>query len=146
MEMKQTMKLNRLALVIAALAMMVFAVAVSADEDVPAISDGRINSTDIAAPVAIYPYYSYPYADDVNMGVLDTIDFWGKVWDGDEFEKIMSVTSAEIAAADTSSGEAALIASNFGYALYKETDGSLTLVAPPDFEGKGYQFNWEQSL
>ena len=72
--MKRYVTLSRLVLVFAVLIMAVFAVSVSAEgEDtvpLPSINDGRVNNFDIDAPVAIYDIYVYPYADDVNMGVL----------------------------------------------------------------------------
>jgi hypothetical protein len=152
MEDTDNMKFNRkfstLIVTVMALSLMVFAFSASAaDEDtatLPSINDGRVNKFDIAAPVAIFEHFIYPYSDDVNYGVLDTIEFWGNTG-GDSFEKVLEVTRAEIEAAspDTTS---VLVASGFGYSLYKEVDGSLTLVAPADAAGNAYQFNWTPSL
>lgn len=137
--MKRYANLNGLVLVFAALAMVVFAVAVSAEEDdtsyLPAISDGRVNSLDIDAPVAIYDLYAYPYADDVNAGVLDRIEFWGL--DG---QKVLEVERAQIVNAQASAGTSVLVASGSGYSLYKEADGSLTAVVG------AYVFNWTPGL
>ncbi len=139
--MKRSLNLSRLLVLLAVLAMAVFAVSiVSADDDttnLPTINDGRVNAYDIAAPVAIYDTYSYPYADDVNMGVLDHIEFWGIPSGGDSIQKIMNVTAADIAAVTPTAGSSALVASNAGYSLYEEIDGSLTLVGPFN-----YVFNW----
>ncbi len=143
--MKRSLNLSRLMVLLTVMALAVFAVSVvSAQDDstnLPTINDGRVNEFDIAAPVAIYDYYSYPYADDVNMGVLDHIEFWGIPSGGDNIQKVMNVTAAEIVAADTSAGSSVLVASNDGYSLYKEVDGSLTLVGPFN-----YTFNWTPSL
>lgn len=136
--MKRYATLNRLVLVFAALVMMVFAVAVSAEEDtvtLPEISDGRVNEFDIAAPVAIYDLYIYPYADDVDAGVLDRIEFWGL--DG---QKVLEVERSQIVNAQASAGTSVLVASNNGYSLYKEADGSLTAVVG------AYVFNWTPGL
>lgn len=129
---------------LAVLALSVFAVAVVGAEDtstdyLPTINDGRVNEYDIAAPVAIYDYYAYPYADDVDMGVLDHIEFWGFPWgaNDNDIQKVMNVTAAEINAATPAANASVLVASNAGYSLYKEVDGSLTLVGPSN-----YVFNW----
>ncbi len=127
---------------LAVLALSVFAVSIVGAEDnstdyLPTINDGRVNEYDIAAPVAIYDVYSYPYADDVDMGVLDHIEFWGIPSGSDTIQKVMNVTAAEITAATPTAGSSVLVASNAGYSLYKEVDGSLTLVAPFN-----YTFNW----
>ena len=137
--MKRYAKLNWLVLVFAALVMMVFAVAVSAEEDdtsyLPTINDGRVNEFDIDAPVGIYDLYVYPYADDVNAGVLDRVEFWGL--DG---QKVLQVERAQIISAQASAGSSVLVASSNGYSLYKEADGSLTAVVG------AYVFNWTPGL
>ena len=138
--MKQHIKLNRMVIVFAALVMMVFAVAaVSADDTdtsyLPTINDGRVNEYDIAAPVAIYDLYDYPYVDDVNAGVLDRIEFWGV--DG---QKILEVSREQIVNAAPTSGSSVLVATGSGLSLYKEVDGSLTLI-----DGS-YLYNWTPSL
>ncbi len=140
MKHKFTRSLSIFAVV--ALLLMSFAAAAYAEDDVDGahFTDGRINSLDIDSPVAIYAIYDYPYADDVNMGVLDRIEFWGVISD-DRIEKVLDVTADDILAAD--SGEA--VATGFGYTLYREADGSLTLVAPANADGSVYRFNWTQS-
>ena len=143
--MKQYIKFNRMVMVVAALVMMVFAVAaVSADDSntsyLPTINDGRVNEYDIAAPVAIYDLYDYPYAD-VNVGVLDRVEFWGLDGSG-TIQKVLQVSKANIVNATVTSGSSVLVASGDGYSLYKEANGSLTLVAPID----SYSFNWTPSL
>lgn len=147
--MKFTRKFSILVVTAMALSLMVFAFSASADDTetatLPSINDGRINKFDIAAPVAIFENFVYPYEDDVNYGVLDSIEFWGYTG-GDSFEKVFEVTRAEIEAAVTNGDTSVLLASSYGYSLYKEVDGSLTLVAPPDAEGKAYQFNWTPAL
>jgi hypothetical protein len=142
--MEHTMKRSiRIVSLLAVLSLFVFAAVAYADDDtvpVPTIADGRINAHDVAAPVAIFAYYDYPYADDINLGVLDHLEFWGFTG-SDSIEKMMNVTANDIASAEVTDGTSVLIASANGYGLYKEADGSLTLSAP----AYGYQFNWVQS-
>ncbi len=118
--------------------------AVSAEDDVivPSIEDGRVNGVDIAAPVAVFCEFSYPYSDDVNMGVLSSIQLWGltNIDDG-EFHEVATITADELAAAQAS-GVQTIVNQSHGYSLYANSDGSLTVVAPPDVEGKVYQFSW----
>lgn len=121
-------------MVVSALA---FAGAAFASEDVPSFDDGRVNLYDIASPVAVYCSFDYPYADDVNLGVLDDIQAWA-LNGNDVFEKVIDVTAEDIAeAAETVSADATtLLDSGAGYALYLEDDSSLTLTSA------GYSFNW----
>ncbi|MFN8452396.1 MAG: hypothetical protein U0521_28290 [Anaerolineae bacterium] len=136
--MKRYGKRSWLVMVFAVLVMLVAAAVVSADDDtvdLPQIADGRVNSYDIAAPVAIYDYYAYPYADDVDAGVLDRIEFWGL--DG---QKVLTVSRQQLVDTPITTGSSALVASGNGYSLYKEADGSLTAVVG------NYQFNWTPGL
>lgn len=145
--MKFSRKFSTLVVTAMALSLLVFAFSASAADDtatLPSINDGRINKFDIAAPVAIFENFIYPYEDDVNYGVLDSVEFWGYTG-SDSFEKVLEVTRAEIEAA-TPGDTSVLVATGYGFSLYKEVDGSLTLVAPADAEGKAYEFNWTPSL
>lgn len=140
--MRRYLKLSRLMVVLAVLAMGIFVASVSADTtstgvNIPTIDDGRVNKFDISAPVAIYDDYVYPYADNVNEGVLDHIEFWGLVGTDTNIEKVMNVTEAQLAAVKPSATNHVLVASNDGYSLYMESNGSLTLVGPFN-----YVFNW----
>lgn len=122
-----------------ALAILVMAGAAFADVDsagVPYIPDGRANLYDIAAPVAVYCSFDYPYADDVNMGVLSDIQAWAMTGIEGEFTKVIDVTPADIADALKAADGTKVVQSSEGYTLYQESDGSLTLV------GGNYQFNW----
>lgn len=122
-----------------------FAAVAYADDavELPRFTDGRINAHDIDAPVAIFAFYDYPYADDVDLGVLDRIEIWGYI-NSEQIDKILEVSAADILAADHSEGSA-VVASAHGCTLYRESDGSLTLVAT-HLDGTPYQYNWEQSL
>ena len=134
------MKRNLTILAVLALLLMSLAVVAYADDDVvlPTIEDGRINKFDIASPVAIFANYGYPYADDINMGVLDSLEFWGITYT-DHVDKVLDVTAAQIQSADNSAGSAVVASAN-GYTLYLEADDSLTLV------GAGYTYNWTQAF
>ncbi len=134
------MKRNLTILAVLAFVLMSFAVVAYADDDVvlPTIEDGRINKFDIASPVAIFANYSYPYADDINMGVLESLEFWGITYE-DHVEKVLDVSSAQLQATDNSAGSAVVAAAN-GYTLILEADGSLTLT------GAGYTYNWTQAF
>ncbi len=146
--MQKHLSLNRILVVVMALSLMIFAVGASAQEDdsaVPTFDDGRVNNLDIAAPVAIYQYYSYPYSEDVNFGVLDDIQFWGITGSG-SIEKVLDVSRTDILNTTVTSGSSALLASNQGYSVYKEANGSLTVIAPSDAAGSDYQFNWMPGL
>jgi hypothetical protein len=130
----------------AVLAVVVLAVGVGAisaqDEAVPAISDGRVNSTDLAATAVVYCEFAYPDLEDPNAGVLDHIEVWGVNPDA-YFEQVIYVTADEIDAAGVGSTASKLLAQGNGYSLYRETDGSFTVTSPADAEGKVYSFNWE---
>lgn len=134
------MKRSLTILAVLAFVLMSFAVVAYADDDVvlPTIEDGRINKFDIASPVAIFADYSYPYADDINMGVLERLEFWGITYE-DHVEKVLDVSAAQLQATDNSAGSAVVAAAN-GYTLILEADGSLTLT------GAGYTYNWTQAF
>ncbi len=140
------MKRNLTILAVLALLLLSFAVAAYADDEVvlPSIHDGRLNEFDIDAPVDVYAVYSYPYAADVNMGVLDHLEFWGIDGDGNVV-KVMDVSADQLLSAELSDGST-VVASAFSYTLYREADGSLTIIAPTATAGIAYQFNWEQSF
>ncbi|MFN8379628.1 MAG: hypothetical protein U0452_13260 [Anaerolineae bacterium] len=133
-----------LMLVVLAL-LLVAAIGVSAEDEetVPAFNDGRVNSTDIAAPVAVYCEIVYPYSDDVNVGVFNSASLWGLTHAADgEFHELLTVTADDVASAQAS-GTQVLVAQAYGFSLYANTDGSLTVVAPTFEEGKEpYQFTW----
>lgn len=120
-----------------AVAALAFAGATFASDEVPSFDDGRVNLYDIASPVAVYCSFDYPYADDVNMGVLSGVEAWA-LNGNDVFEKVIDVTAQDIAeaAAAVSADTTTLLDSGAGYALYLEDDSSLTLASA------GYSFNW----
>ena len=117
--------------------------AISAEEDVPAISDGRVNSWDLAAPVIVYCEFEHPDTSDTDLSILDYIELWGVNPDG-YFEQVLIESAEEIDAAGVPTGTSVLLGSGNGYSLYRETDGSFTATAPGDAEGKVYSFNWER--
>ncbi|MCC6616100.1 MAG: hypothetical protein IT320_21700 [Anaerolineae bacterium] len=122
---------------------------VSADDEeivLPSIDDGRVNNFDIAAPVAVFCEFTYPYADDTDAGVLDSIQLWGLTGADDGlFHEVATISAAQIDAASASSTQPVLLSNTYGYSVYLEADGSFRLVAAPDAEGKVYEFSWDLS-
>ncbi|MFN8529466.1 MAG: hypothetical protein U0670_12710 [Anaerolineae bacterium] len=137
-----------LAITMAAVSLIAGAAVYAGDDstaELPTIHDGRINEFDINATVVIYENYVYPYEDDVNMGVLDSIEFWMVNSDG-LVVKAMEVPASVITSAEVTGDTSVLIAAENGVALYKEVDGSLTVVGVPQSDGTAYHFNWTPSL
>jgi hypothetical protein len=114
----------------------------------PHHSDGRVNAYDIAAPVAVFCKLTYPDANNTALkvanrfgGVLDRVELWG-VTDGTrQFHEIAMVPAATINGTPNTLG-VHVDAEGFGYSLYHNADGSLTVVAPPDQRGFSYRFTW----
>ena len=133
--------------VVALLALTVGMVSADDSEEVvlPTIDDGRVNNFDIAAPVAVFCEITYPYADDTDAGVLDSIQLWGLTGADDGlFHEVATISASEIQDAAGSSSPV-LLSNTYGYSLYLEADGSFRLVAAPDAEGKVYEFSWDLS-
>lgn len=136
-----------------ALVIMVLAVgsgAVSADDNTHKVADnqlyildGRVNSWDVAAPVAVYCRFDYPYADDVNMSVLTSIEVLGINY-ANNGELLFSVDAAAIDAAGTSPAQDTLLGSGGGTSLYRATDGQFYIVGPANEKGEPYIFTWER--
>lgn len=144
--MRKHLSINRLFVMVMALSLMMFAVAAYAqDSAVPTFDDGRVNNLDIAAPVAIYQLYSYPYSEDVNFGVLSDVQLWGIAPNG-SIEKVLDISRADILNTQVTSGTSVLLGASDGYSVYKEANGSLTVVGPADATGSAYQFNWVPAL
>ncbi|MCB9450443.1 MAG: hypothetical protein H6672_03340 [Anaerolineaceae bacterium] len=140
-------KVSWLVLVMAVLAMGV--VAVNAQDThqvvdgVLYIQDGRVNSWDVAAPVAVYCRFDYPDADDVDYSVLSSIELLTINY-ADEGELTLSVDAAQIDAVGETPAENTLIAAAGGYGLYRATNGSLYVVGPADASGNPYIFVWNR--
>lgn len=136
--MNITRKFRIVFLSVMAIAALAIAGAAFASDEIPSFDDGRVNLYDIASPVAVYCSFDYPYADDVNMGVLDDVQAWA-LNGNDVFEKVIDVTAqdiAEAAEATADDSSTTILDSGAGYALYLEDDSSLTLASA------GYSFNW----
>jgi hypothetical protein len=114
----------------------------------PHHTDGRVNAYDVAAPVAVFCKLAYPDANNTALkvvnryrGVLDRVELWG-ITDGTrQFHEIAMVPAATINNTPNTLG-VHVDAEGFGYALYHNADGSLTVVAPPDQNGFVYRFTW----
>ena len=130
-------------LVLAVLVLAIGVGAISADDEVPTINDGRVNSWDLAATAIVYCGFEYPDAEDPDAGVLDHIEVWG-LNPEDYFEQVIYVTDEAIDEAGVNADASTLLDAGNGYSLYRETDGSFTVTSPTDAEGKVYSFNWER--
>ncbi len=146
--MKASLKWSAIVGAVVSMLMILSVGAVSAnDEEVvlPSIDDGRVNNFDLAAPVAVFCEFTYPY-DDPNVGVLDRIDLWGLTGADDGlFHEVASISAQAIETAKASAAQPDLLSQAYGYSLYLQADGSFTLVAAPDAEGKVYEFSWDLS-
>ena len=114
----------------------------------PAIRDGRVNGNDIAAPVAVFCKFTYPDANNTALkpvnrwrSVLDRVELWGITDSTRQFHEIVMVPGSDIMLTPSTLG-VHVDAEGFGYVLYHNADGSLTVTAPPDREGKVYTFTW----
>lgn len=119
---------------------------------VKVFTDGRLNASDLAAPVAIYYTYTtqmvldengnivwgadgYPYYEDVVTGLqLLAIDSTGSG------QAILEVSKDAINDA-LAQGQTSFVAS--GYQLNINENGWYWLVSPPDSDGKVYSFSWD---
>lgn len=107
------------------------------EEIAPLIDDGRVNAYDPAAPVAVYCVYR----TEGEGAVMDRIALLSTHPDT-LGSGILDVTVEDIDDIGYSEDEDTLISESDGYGLYRATDGSFYVVAPADFEGKIYTFNW----
>lgn len=133
--------------VLAALMVVSFGVVGAQDdeEDLPTINDDRVNNYDLAAPVAVYCEYDYPFEDDPNVGVLQDIELWA-LTDADDglFSQVALVSGNEVSAAiQDLDGEPLVLAQSAGYSLWLLDEDTLQVIAPADFEGKVYDFSWD---
>ncbi len=102
------------------------------------IQDGRVNSWEAGAPVAIYCRYSdvdpFPF---IGVEVL-------RINAENEGELALTASAAEIDRVSAAPTTNTLIKQAGGYKLYRLTNGGLSVVTPPDYEGKIYQFAWNR--
>lgn len=104
----------------------------TSEEPVPTFLDGRINSFDAAAPVAVFP---------VDYGTGMGLDIWRANEFGAAFE--LRVSPEEIAAVDSSPEEATLIAAEGGTALYRLPNGDYQIVASSN-NGETYYLSFPE--
>ncbi len=103
------------------------------------INDGRINSWEVAAPVAIYYTWDMVIGGEGSIVPQATgIELLGINADG-EGELVLTASLDDLQT--LADGSAAYLEAD-GYRLYY-VDGSFTVIAPPDYEGKTYSFTWE---
>ncbi|MDX2136902.1 MAG: hypothetical protein SF123_02315, partial [Chloroflexota bacterium] len=119
-------------------------VAASDDINVPTINDGRVNSFDVATPVVVYCEFDHFSATDgTEWSALTQIDLYALLYSDATWENVVSVSADELMDAMAAEREdTVLLQGNYGFGLYLNTDDSLTVTAPPDFEGKTYSFTW----
>jgi uncharacterized protein involved in high-affinity Fe2+ transport len=139
-------KWSKLMVGVLALALMVGVGIAAADdtEDVPVISDGRVNSWQVAATVVIYcDFEGYSLEDGTKYSVMMQIDLYALPYSDGSWENVVSVSADELSDAMAEEREeSVLVAGNLGYGLYLNVDDSLTATAPGDAEGKVYSFTW----
>lgn len=137
------MRIFKMALVFSALAVAVIGVgAAAAQEHNGVIADGRVNSWDLAAPVAVYCTFENPDIEDPDYSEFSGIELWG-INEDSEGRLILTVDAETISEVGVDADEALEIASAEGFTLYRNADGSFAVIAPADFEGKTYSFSWE---
>lgn len=104
------------------------------------INDGRINSWEVAAPVAIYYTHNTVFDDNGNpvpeVTGIELLDIQPETNNGE------MVLNASVDDLQTLVDGSADYLEASGYKLYYK-DGSFTVVAPADYEGKVYSFTWE---
>lgn len=98
------------------------------------ILDGRVNSWDVAAPVAVYCKY-----DNDGMTGIELLS----INESNNGELALWVDGANIAAVGDSPASDTLLGTDNGFSLYRAHSGEFYVVAPPDDEGKVYSFVWE---
>ncbi len=119
---------------------------------VKVFTDGRLNASDLAAPVAVYYTYAaqmvldangeivwgadgYPYYEDVATGLqLLAIDSTGNG------QAVLELSKDSINDA-LAQGQTSFVAG--GYQLNINENGWYWLVSPPDADGKVYSFSWD---
>jgi hypothetical protein len=112
----------------------------AADDDtsLPYFTDGRMNAYDIAAPVVIYCIN-----EDVSEGAMQSIDLYAQRYSDGAWEAVLSVPAADILEAmEVERDEAVELGNEYGYAVWLNTDDSVTVVAPADASGNVYSYTW----
>lgn len=106
------------------------------------LADGRLNSFDVAAPVAIFNTIT-TVADD-ELGYVDTVTGLQLLSIDPETNNgvpVLEVDAAQIA--ELLAGDVETLSNN-GFTL-SYADGYFRVTAPADTEGKVYSFTWENT-
>jgi hypothetical protein len=120
------MRSLRVLLVLAALAVFGVGVIHADDEPVPLFTDGRVNNTQIDAPVGIYCVFDR----SGDGAVFQRIEVWGL-----NGEKLLDASAAEIAAATSGT----TLDTAWSYTLTKLTSSGFNVSAP-----NGYSYTWQR--
>lgn len=106
-------------------------------------TDGRINATDLGAPVAIYHTEEMVTTPDGGqIAVTNGIELLAIEPETNHGRLVLDAGLDELEQLIT--GEVSSLESN-GFHLSFQ-DGLFSVVAPPDFEGKVYNFQWEDTV
>ena len=119
---------------------------------VPSFNDGRINSFDTGAPVAIFNTRSDVAALDTN-GLATTQSVISGIqllrWNNDmgNTTQVINMSTADIekAIAKNTKTDFVLSTAN-GYTLKYSQSGWFWVTAPADSEGKVYTFTWQKDF
>jgi hypothetical protein len=105
------------------------------------ITDGRVNSWDVAAPAVVYCSFSNTNPTDASTRTFEGIQVL-RVNAENNGELALDVSAAKIAAVGTTPAADTLLAQADGISLYRAHTGEFYLTAPQR-DGKTYTFTWK---
>lgn len=115
------------------------------------IDDGRLNGTDVAAPVAVFYKYDtvrkpgdwkYPFYEEKVLRGVELLTIDPKTNEG---KLALAVSAADITKVVDKAHhkDGTLIAQNNGYSMYYSKDNWFWITTPADSTGKTYTFQWQ---
>jgi hypothetical protein len=105
------------------------------------ITDGRVNSWDVAAPAVVYCSFSNTNPTDASTRTFDGIRVL-RVNAENNGELALDVSAAQIAKVGAAPSANTLLAQAGGISLYRTHTGEFYLTAPQN-DGKTYTFTWK---
>jgi len=118
----------------------------------PSFTDGRLNSYDTGAPVAVFePHQDIPALTSEGLPGNETIISGVQLlaWNGgsDSAKQVLDVSRDAIEKAIAKNGTKDFtIAKANGYTLNYSKSGWFWVTTPPDSEGKVYTFTWQKDF